>query len=363
MGALVVASLERWWRQPSHYDWLSGYLHARGWSSATRALMAFIAGSLAVGLIALLVSADGPHGAVPVAMTWAAFAGGVGSAVLWTVRWPTEVQSVTFALVNNTSIAMVCLVFPNPLAALLGCVAFATSGANLAFFHTSKYVCYNFALAACVAVAAAFRVASSGHPALAGVDLAVVLQVNIALPLAIRVLIRALGNDLVHADLDPLTGLLNRRAFQHKALGLLLARPSPDMFLLVMMIDLDDFKALNDRHGHAAGDQALEQVAQALRASTRDAAVIARSGGEEFIVADTSLSGDPTPLAARTCTAIAHLPNPVTASVGAASAPLHGVHDSGLQLLIERLVCAADGAMYSAKRMGGNRFHVHDRSG
>ena len=358
---LVVAWLKRWWGQPSHYDWLSGYLHARGWSGATRALMASIASSLALGLFALLVTSDGPHGAVPVAMMWAAFAGGVGSAALWTVRWPTEMQSVTFALVNNTSIALVCLVFPEPLAALLGCVAFATSGANLAFFHTSKYVCYNFALAACVAAIAAGRVAASGHPAIAGVDLAVVLQVNIALPLTIRVLIRALGNDLLHADLDPLTGLLNRRAFQHQALGLLLARPVPDMFLLVVMVDLDNFKALNDRYGHAAGDRALSAVGQALRASTRDTAVIARSGGEEFVIADTSLSSDPKPMAARICSAIAHLPNPVTASVGSAAAALHGVHDSDLQPLIERLVDAADAAMYNAKRNGGNRIHVDDR--
>jgi diguanylate cyclase (GGDEF)-like protein len=362
MGALVVASLKRWWRQPGHYDWLSGYLHARGWSGATRALMASIVASLALSLIALLISVDSPHEPIPVAMTWTAFVGGVGGALLWMVRWPTERQSVAFAFVTNTSIALACLAFPAPQAALLGCIAFATSSGYIAFFHTSKYVCYNFVVAACVASFQAVRLASSGHPALAGVDLFLVLQVNIALPLAIQVLIPALGTDLVHADLDPLTGLLNRRAFQHKALGLLLARPTPDMFLLVVMVDLDDFKALNDRYGHAAGDQALEQVAQALRTSARDTAVIARSGGEEFIVADTSYSTDPKPLAGRICEAIAALPSPVTASVGTASAPLHGVHDRGFQPLIERLVGAADDAMYRAKRGGGNRFHVHERS-
>jgi diguanylate cyclase (GGDEF)-like protein len=358
---LVVAALKRWWRQPSHYDWLSGYLHARGWSGATRILMASIASSLALSLIALLVSVDGPDGAIPTAMTWTAFAGGGIGAILWIVRWPTEVQSVGFALVTNTSIALAVLAFPNPLAALLGCVAFAISGAYIAFFHSSKYVCYNFAVAAFVGVVEGSRLASQGHAALAGVDLFLVLQVNIALPLAIQVLIRALGTDLVHADLDPLTGLLNRRAFQHRALGLLLSRPAPDMFLLVVVVDLDDFKSLNDRHGHAAGDIALEQVAEALRISTRDTAVIARSGGEEFIVADTSYSTDPKPLAGRICSAIAELPSPVTASVGTASAPLHGVPDNGFQPLISRLVGAADDAMYSAKRNGGNRFHVDDR--
>jgi diguanylate cyclase (GGDEF)-like protein len=323
--------------------------------------MASIASSLALSLIALLASVDGPQGVVPTAMTWAAFVGGIAGTILWTVRWPTEAQSVAFALVTNTSIAVAVLAFPDPLAALLGCIAFAISGAYIAFFHSSKYVCYNFVIAACVGVIEAARLAADGHPTLAGVDLFLVLQANIALPLAIQVLIRALGTDLAHADLDPLTGLLNRRSFQHRALGLLLSRPAPDMFLLVVMVDLDDFKGLNDRYGHAAGDQALEQVAEALRASTCDTAVIARCGGEEFIVADTSYSADPEPLAGRICDAIAALPSPVTASVGTASATLIGVQDSSLQPLIERLVGAADDAMYRAKRKGGNRIHVDDR--
>ena len=168
---MVVGLLKRWWQQPNHYDWLSGYLHAHGMSAATRAMMAFISASLALCLVALLVSADGPHGPAPVAMTWVAFAGGVAGAILWTLRWPTRVQSVAFGLVSNTSIALACLAHPNPLAALMGCIAFATSGGYIAFFHTTKYVLYNFAVAASVALVEAIRLASSGHVALAGVDL------------------------------------------------------------------------------------------------------------------------------------------------------------------------------------------------
>lgn len=357
---MVVGLLKRWWQQPNHYDWLSGYLHAHGMSAATRAMMAFISASLALCLVALLVGADGPHGPAPVAMTWVAFAGGVAGAILWTLRWPTRVQSVAFGLVSNTSIALACLAHPNPLAALMGCIAFATSGGYIAFFHTTKYVLYNFAVAASVALVEAIRLASSGHVALAGVDLWLVLQVNIALPVAIQTLIRALGTDLVHADQDPLTGLLNRRAFQHKTLGLLMARPADTLFVVVAVIDLDDFKALNDNHGHLAGDRALVQVAQALQANTCDTAVIARSGGEEFIVADTSSASDPGTLARRICNAIADLPAPVTASVGTACAPLDGVHERGYQRLIDHLVSAADAAMYCAKRSGGNGFHHHD---
>ena len=358
----MAAAFTRWWLQPSHYDWLSGYLGTRGMSGATRVMMASIAGSLALCLVALLASSDGPRSPLPVAMTCVAFVGGVAGTILWTRRWPTLQQSVAFAMVTNASIALACLAHPDPMASLVGCIAFATSGGYIAFFHTSKFVVYNFAVAAVVALWAAVRMAGEGHVALAGVDLFLVLQVNIALPLAIQVVIRALGNDLVHAHLDPLTDLCNRRAFQLEVLGLLVGRPSPDMYLLVAVIDLDDFKAINDSHGHLAGDRVLVEVANALRASTRETAVIARSGGEEFIVADTSRTGDAAPLAHRICESVAGLPISVTASVGTACAPLDGIPARQHESLLEYLIGAADNAMYHAKRSGGNGFHHHDHA-
>jgi diguanylate cyclase (GGDEF)-like protein len=355
----LAGLLKRWWRTPGHYDWFSGYLHERGLSGATRTMMASTSGSLALCLIALLFSHDGARGALPVAMTWTAFVGGLAGVILWATRWPTHSQSVGYALVTNTSIALACLAHPDPRAALIGCIAFATSGAYLAFFHTSKYVFYNFAVATGVALFAAIRLASEGHVALAGVDLFLVLQVNIALPLAIQVLIRALSRDLVRAGLDPLTGLCNRRAFQNQTLELVANRAVDDVFLLMTMIDLDDFKALNDRDGHLAGDRALVEVANALRTSTHDTAVIARSGGEEFIVADTSRACDPVAVAQRICEAIAELPVGITASVGTTCARLDGVHDSQYQALVDYLIGVADEAMYQAKRNGGNGFHDH----
>jgi diguanylate cyclase (GGDEF)-like protein len=257
---------------------------------------------------------------------------------------------------------LACLAHPVPLAALLGCVAFATSGAYIAFFHTTRFVLYNFGVAACVGVIEAVRLAASGSVALAGVDLWLVLQINIALPFAIQWLVRALGVDLLRADRDPLTGLLNRRAFQHKVLGLLAVRGTGDAYLFVALVDLDNFKALNDNHGHSAGDRALVQVAKALQSTTRNTAIIARSGGEEFVIADTMSSLDPTPLAQLICDAIAALPVRVTASVGTACTPLGDVYDGGHQPLIEQLVTAADAAMYHAKRSGGNRIHHHSTS-
>jgi diguanylate cyclase (GGDEF)-like protein len=184
------------------------------------------------------------------------------------------------------------------------------------------------------------------------VDLWLVVEVNIALPLAIRILVRALTGDLLRADRDPLTGLLNRRAFQHNALGMIVARRGIDAHLVVMLIDLDNFKALNDNRGHAAGDRALVQVAQTLVAAADNQAVVARSGGEEFLLAGTSAACNAEALAARMCRAIAASAAEVTASIGTACARVGETTPGGHQSLLEELVTAADAAMYRAKRFG-----------
>lgn len=354
----MTAIFGRWWRA-DQYDWLSGYLAARGISGATRALMAFISASMVLCLVALLASADGPRGNLPVAMTWVALAGGVAGGLLWVWRWPTRAQSVAFALTCNTSVALACLAHPNPLAALIGCIAFATFGAYMAFFHTTGFVLYNFAVAAAVGIFEAVRLGNSGHPSLAGVDLWLVVEVNIALPLAIRILVRALAGDLLSADRDPLTGLLNRRAFQHNGLGMILARRGIDAHLVVVSVDLDNFKALNDTRGHAAGDRALVQVAQALLSVADGQAVVARSGGEEFLLAGTSATCNSEQLAAEMCRAIAASTAGVTASIGTACVLLDDVPHGEPQSLLAELITESDAAMYQAKRLGGNGFHHH----
>jgi diguanylate cyclase len=215
-------------------------------------------------------------------------------------------------------------------------------------------------VAACVAVVAAVMLAVDGRAALAAVDLWLVLQANIALPLAIHILLQALQGDLRHADLDPLTGLLNRRAFHRQTLSLLARRYEEDRYLIVALVDLDDFKSLNDTLGHSAGDQALVEVAGALRATATPTAVIARSGGEEFLIADVAPSYRAVAVKSQdVCDAIAALTAPVTASIGTAFAALDSSPERDHDGAVDHLIAAADSAMYRAKRSGGNRCHHH----
>ena len=86
------------------------------------------------------------------------------------------------------------------------------------------------------------------------------------------------------ADHDPLTGLLNRRGFEQALASALAACRRYRTDAALIYIDLDGFKAVNDRFGHAAGDETLKTVAHALASGVRESDIIARLGGDEFAV-------------------------------------------------------------------------------
>lgn len=354
--------MQRDQRHSDHYEWFSDFLDARGVAMYVRAGLAAIGLLMAVSSVILALGAGGPTTQPYVAMMWTAAAGGVAGAALWVRRWPTRRQSAAFAAVTTCSITLACLAYPDPLAALLGCITFMTIGAYLAFFHSTRSVLCVVALAVVVASVHAVELAMAGRPALAAVDLFIVVQANLAMPLAIHSLLRALRGDLVHAlsdaNHDPLTGLLNRRAFRTQTLNLF-ERGGDGHHLVVALIDLDKFKALNDTHGHHVGDQALVAVADALRATATSSAVISRSGGEEFLIADVAPADEALARYQGLCDAVAALHIPVTASVGTATAALDVVSDHDPDGVVDHLIAAADMAMYRAKRNGGNQCHHH----
>jgi diguanylate cyclase (GGDEF)-like protein len=155
---------------------------------------------------------------------------------------------------------------------------------------------------------------------------------------------------------DHLTGLPNRALFlEQLASGLARARRHRSQ-LALLFVDLDEFKAVNDRLGHAAGDQLLIAAAERLGAAVRDNDLVARFGGDEFTVLCEDLHADQqaTAIAQRILTA---LQQPLTvegstlsvpASIGIALAA--GVSETAAALLHK-----ADAAMYQAKHGGGGR--------
>ena len=157
-----------------------------------------------------------------------------------------------------------------------------------------------------------------------------------------------LRDELRHqANLDPLTGILNRRGFE------LVAGPAARPRAL-LMIDLDHFKRINDTYGHPAGDRVLAHFARIAAVSLRNEDVFARIGGEEFV----ALLPDCDAEAARRCAErlraeVAQRPPhpPVTISVGIAVDAAGGMPLADLQK-------HADAALYRAKRDGRDRVAI-----
>lgn len=347
-----------WWRQADHYDELSSHLEARGLATVIRAGMSGAGASLALVALATILTTTGPRGAVEVSCALAASAGATIGALLWAVRWPSRAQAMRYVVLCNASIGLAALAQNDPIAALLGCTTFATLAGYVAFMHRAPLIVYNFAVTAAVAAFETVRLAHVFNVFSALCGYAVVLLVNLALPFGIQTVGHALGIDALLAERDQLTGLLNRRAFRRQVESRLERGRNQPGHLVVTMIDLDRFKQLNDRHGHHTGDSALIAVARALDETTDETAVICRSGGEEFVIADIWHPDEVEPRAQRLCDAIAALPFGITASVGTAGIhPAHGTGDS-VDLLTE-LIAAADGAMYAAKRRGGNQTGHH----
>lgn len=149
------------------------------------------------------------------------------------------------------------------------------------------------------------------------------------------------------ATIDDLTGLTNRRGFEavsHHVLGFCQRVDRPASLLL---FDLNGFKAVNDTHGHAAGDLVLLGFAEALLSSFRDSDVVSRFGGDEFCVL---LSGSETTQVQRPLDALTGRlsqsigPHKVTYSVGIAE------YDPERQSSLAELIAEADGRMYEHKR-------------
>lgn len=355
-----METVRRWWRQPDRYEWLSSYLESRRLRWPLQVIMATTVTVLGFVPIILLWSPAVPSGWPARTIAVLATAQCWSMTFIWLTRWPSRRTSRGFALLSAVSVSAACLIAFAPQDGLTACVIFAAIAGLVAFTHTSPFLTVILGIAVGTSVICGVRAALIGDPALAISELLLVLASIVTVPMMGQVLVQLLGADAVNSHLDALTGLHNRRGF-YRAIGDRTIQPTHgrSIQLGLVMIDLDEFKRVNDTHGHAAGDRALATVATVLRRVSGGNAVVARIGGEEFCIAATVSDEHLRHLADRVCTAVHGLPNSVTASVGtvATEVPTDAVTPEAL----DQLLIVADQAMYAAKRAGGNRVcHAAD---
>jgi diguanylate cyclase (GGDEF)-like protein len=163
------------------------------------------------------------------------------------------------------------------------------------------------------------------------------------------------------ASRDALTGCLNRRSMMQQFSSFWGLSQRHEMPLACAMIDVDKFKSVNDRFGHATGDEVLKQVATILQQAARESDVVCRYGGEEFCVLmpHTDLAGARI-AAERFRAAIESHDWPVTPITASFGVCCHVAGENGTPVSVEQMLERADAALYHAKHTGRNRVCAHE---
>ena len=158
----------------------------------------------------------------------------------------------------------------------------------------------------------------------------------------------------LQAQTDPLTNLYNHRFFHERLRAELLRAGRSRDSVSLLMVDLDDFKKVNDVHGHGVGDQVLITVAQILKTTVRGSDVVCRVGGEEFgVIVPSSDAGDAMGLSSRISQRVSESDfgqvGHLTVSIGIAQGPEHAMNPRAL-------VACSEAAMMTAKARGKDRI-------
>ena len=161
------------------------------------------------------------------------------------------------------------------------------------------------------------------------------------------------------AMVDPLTGIANRRSFLQEGNDLMKRYASDARPAAVLLIDLDHFKSINDRFGHAIGDRVLQVFAEVAKATLRSSDLVGRLGGEEFAAVLCDAGRDKAlALAERIRTSFAEAAAEVDGRPVAASLSIGMVLNADQPLDVPELLRQADQALYHAKERGRNRVEL-----
>jgi diguanylate cyclase (GGDEF)-like protein len=347
-----------WWRDPVNYVVQVEYFTKRTMSGAIQVLIGAGTGLDAVISLLVLFPAAGTVASRVVVATFALLQ--ILWAWVWCFRpWPSRRMSLAFVISADIGIAAMAVLDGSWLLGLFGLNAFAMISVYLMFFDGAKALVGHVVWILISTTAFAVHVAAVAQ--FDEVTFAVQILVSVAAlvvtPVGIQLGIWSMRNDANESVTDPLTGLLNRRGLHLHIVDLLRGVTATDTDVAVMSVDLDRFKEINDAFGHAIGDKVLARSARRITSAVRGSALVARVGGEEFVVVDIGEPGQAEQSADRVRNAIAApADHRITASVGVTSVDIADFVTEGVNpvALLDTIIERADHAMFDAKRNGRN---------
>lgn len=284
--------------------------------------------------------------------------------LLWLLgTWPKNRISLCFVLYADAAVAVVFLNMNEPIVLFPGVALLTVIGSYVPAFHGIKvfiaHQCFSFALTGLLFAQVLTAPYTSLSIAVIYLLAAMLLQVTV--PVLTQGLFVMLCREATQAHFDPLTGLRNRR-------GLLaeLDRSYKDVpfshgaEFVVLVLDLDKFKELNDRYGHHQGDRVLETIAKQIITTFGKHSISCRSGGEEFILVSRNRQfATVQTVRGLSSSVLAEVGVSVSVGVATHKCTPECAHETDFGPVFTQLLHDADAAMYKAKAMGGNTVVVH----
>ncbi|WP_019973491.1 GGDEF domain-containing protein [Mycobacterium sp. 141] len=356
--------VNEWWREPVDYAGYVRYFADRGLARALQLTISGIVGCVSIfAMILLLPVAAASPASMTIVFLFAG--GGLFWSVMWWARpWPTHWQSRAFIASADLGIAAVALMSSNWILGLFAYHCFALVSVYLMFLDGPKALAAHNAVV--LTALLIFIVLNIGEGRIAdrtsaGIIFAAAIPIA-AVTVVLMVGIQLLRNDANKSTTDPMTGLLNRRGLYLHFRGLLTRNETPGHLVTVIVADLDQFKSINDKFGHAEGDNVLVRTAQRIRTAVSSDALVARAGGEEFVVVDLTAANQDNHIAEAIRRALSDAGDvpAVTASLGVHTREWAHLTSSGTDMsrLLDEAIRNADQAMFRAKRAGGNTIRT-----
>lgn len=355
--------LVQWYRRPDQFDSFNRYLATKGLELAVRLL---VIGSLTTVIIAMTMlrfSDAGVHSHVTSVVN-AVIIAVTGAVIVLFCLLPEITRRWSYFFVAYCEVGVFVGVFLNsdPFIGLIQCVLFVLIGGYIAYFHNARLQAFHMAFSIVVLALIGRKVAIYADPALATALCLIIATGIVVIPFACQFVLSLLGSDADSSDVDPLTGLLNRRGLQRAVVEMgATGRASSKSSYVVAIVDVDSFKTVNDSHGHEEGDLVLRQIADRLRWCGSENALFARFGGDEFVLVDTIDVGAAPAFedSLRRHLRIDDRDPAVTTSVGVAITSAEWssiISDEELTDLFR----VADASMYRAKAAGGDQVVMWD---